>query len=70
MKTTPFKTKISVFQNACASIRTTEEKYVALRRPTLDDVFLTLTGHGAEVEAEQVETDEDEDETEKASVTA
>jgi ABC-2 type transport system ATP-binding protein len=21
---------------------------VALRRPTLDDVFLTLTGHGAE----------------------
>ena len=43
---------------------------VALRRPTLDDVFLTLTGHGAEVEAEQVETDEDEDETEKASVTA
>jgi ABC-2 type transport system ATP-binding protein len=22
---------------------------VGLRRPTLDDVFLTLTGHGAEV---------------------
>jgi ABC-2 type transport system ATP-binding protein len=26
---------------------------VALRRPTLDDVFLTLTGHAAEVEAEE-----------------
>ena len=25
---------------------------LAVRRPTLDDVFLTLTGHGAEVEAE------------------
>jgi ABC-2 type transport system ATP-binding protein len=25
---------------------------VALRRPTLDDVFLTLTGHAAEVEDE------------------
>ena len=24
---------------------------VALRRPTLDDVFLTLTGHGAEATA-------------------
>jgi ABC-2 type transport system ATP-binding protein len=25
---------------------------VALRRPTLDDVFLRLTGHAAELEAE------------------
>ena len=25
---------------------------LAVRRPTLDDVFLTLTGHGAEAEAE------------------
>jgi len=25
---------------------------LAVRRPTLDDVFLTLTGHAAEVEAE------------------
>jgi ABC-2 type transport system ATP-binding protein len=26
---------------------------VAVRRPTLDDVFLTLTGHEAEAEAER-----------------
>jgi ABC-2 type transport system ATP-binding protein len=26
---------------------------VGLRRPTLDDVFLTLTGHTAEAEAER-----------------
>ena len=26
---------------------------VAVRRPTLDDVFISLTGHGAEVEAEE-----------------
>jgi ABC-2 type transport system ATP-binding protein len=26
---------------------------LALRRPTLDDVFLALTGHVAEVEADQ-----------------
>jgi ABC-2 type transport system ATP-binding protein len=29
---------------------------LALRRPTLDDVFMTLTGHGAEVAAEESET--------------
>ncbi len=34
---------------------------VGLRRPTLDDVFLTLTGHTAEAAAE----DADEDETER-----
>jgi len=28
---------------------------IALRRPTLDDVFLTLTGHAAEPEAEEAE---------------
>jgi ABC-2 type transport system ATP-binding protein len=28
---------------------------VAVRRPTLDDVFLTLTGHEAEAEAEREE---------------
>jgi ABC-2 type transport system ATP-binding protein len=28
---------------------------LALRRPTLDDVFLTLTGHGAEEQLEQLE---------------
>jgi ABC-2 type transport system ATP-binding protein len=27
---------------------------IALRRPTLDDVFITLTGHAAEEEAEEV----------------
>jgi ABC-2 type transport system ATP-binding protein len=30
---------------------------IALRRPTLDDVFLTLTGHAAE---DQTEEDEEE----------
>jgi ABC-2 type transport system ATP-binding protein len=29
-----------------------EPKDVALRKPTLDDVFLTLTGHKAETEGE------------------
>jgi ABC-2 type transport system ATP-binding protein len=28
---------------------------ISLRRPTLDDVFLTLTGHAAEEAAEPVE---------------
>jgi ABC-2 type transport system ATP-binding protein len=32
---------------------------VGLRRPTLDDVFLTLTGHAAEEVAEQTEGDGD-----------
>jgi ABC-2 type transport system ATP-binding protein len=41
---------------------------VALRRPTLDDVFLTLTGHAAEIEAAAGESDEVE--AEKASATA
>ena len=32
---------------------------VAMRRPTLDDVFLALTGHGAEPEAaDRAETSE------------
>jgi ABC-2 type transport system ATP-binding protein len=31
---------------------------VALRRPTLDDVFLTLTGHAAEIEAAEMEAAE------------
>ena len=30
---------------------------VGLRRPTLDDVFLTITGHGAEEESEESEPD-------------
>ena len=33
---------------------------VALRRPTLDDVFLTLTGHTAEADAEQTKPDLEE----------
>jgi ABC-2 type transport system ATP-binding protein len=28
---------------------------VALRRPTLDDVFLTLTGHAAEIAADDAD---------------
>lgn len=39
---------------------------IALRRPTLDDVFLALTGHAAEARAEQ--GSEDEAETEMGSV--
>jgi ABC-2 type transport system ATP-binding protein len=31
---------------------------IALRRPTLDDVFLALTGHAAEAEAAAAETEE------------
>jgi ABC-2 type transport system ATP-binding protein len=31
---------------------------VGLRRPTLDDVFLSLTGHAAEIEAGQTGDDE------------
>jgi ABC-2 type transport system ATP-binding protein len=33
---------------------------IALRRPTLDDVFMTLTGHGAEEEEESGETTREE----------
>ena len=43
-----------------ASIRIDD---IALRRPTLDDVFLTLTGHAAE----ELPTDEEETEKEKAA---
>ncbi|MDQ1599239.1 MAG: type transport system ATP-binding protein [Actinomycetota bacterium] len=32
---------------------------VGLRRPTLDDVFLSLTGHAAEIEAEQADDEPD-----------
>ena len=32
---------------------------VAMRRPTLDDVFLTLTGHAAEPTEDETETDEE-----------
>jgi ABC-2 type transport system ATP-binding protein len=39
---------------------------VGLRRPTLDDVFLTLTGHTAEVLAIDEDEAEDEDEREAA----
>ncbi len=35
---------------------------VGLRRPTLDDVFLTLTGHAAEEVAEPTEGDKEEPE--------
>jgi ABC-2 type transport system ATP-binding protein len=31
---------------------------IAVRRPTLDDVFITLTGHAAEPDEEQAEEDE------------
>ena len=33
---------------------------IAVRRPTLDDVFIALTGHAAEPEAEDEETVEEE----------
>jgi ABC-2 type transport system ATP-binding protein len=33
---------------------------VALRRPTLDDVFLTLTGHRTEVDEEEKEREQHE----------
>jgi ABC-2 type transport system ATP-binding protein len=36
---------------------------IALRRPTLDDVFLSLTGHAAE----QLPSDEEEQETAAAT---
>ena len=41
------------------TIRTLDEEGlgiddIGLRRPTLDDVFLTLTGHAAEATAEEV----------------
>jgi ABC-2 type transport system ATP-binding protein len=39
---------------------------VGLRRPTLDDVFLALTGHAAELEAVAEKRQTDEDETVKA----
>ena len=42
-----------------------EVQDVGLRRPTLDDVFLSLTGHVAEYEA--AETSEDDDELEGAA---
>jgi ABC-2 type transport system ATP-binding protein len=31
---------------------------VGLRRPTLDDVFMALTGHAAEVEGETEQTEQ------------
>jgi ABC-2 type transport system ATP-binding protein len=41
---------------------------IGLRRPTLDDVFLTLTGHSAEEVAESPEGTPDDDESERAEV--
>src|SRR3982750_3061612 len=35
---------------------------IALRRPTLDDVFLTLTGHAAEDQRDEDQRDEDKEE--------
>jgi ABC-2 type transport system ATP-binding protein len=35
---------------------------VAVRRPTLDDVFITLTGHAAEPDEDEEERREDEEE--------
>jgi ABC-2 type transport system ATP-binding protein len=37
---------------------------VGLRRPTLDDVFLTLTGHGAEEAAGSAEESSNDSESE------
>jgi ABC-2 type transport system ATP-binding protein len=41
---------------------------IGLRRPTLDDVFLTLTGHSAEEVAESPEGTPDDDESKHAEV--
>jgi ABC-2 type transport system ATP-binding protein len=41
---------------------------VGLRRPTLDDVFLTLTGHHAEEVAESTEEDQDKTESQRDDV--
>jgi len=35
---------------------------IGLRRPTLDDVFLSLTGHTAEADADPHQTDDGADE--------
>jgi ABC-2 type transport system ATP-binding protein len=42
---------------------------IGLRRPTLDDVFLTLTGHAAEADAEITSTPDpaNRDRTEEAA---
>jgi len=42
---------------------------IALRRPTLDDVFLTLTGRAAEAEGEE-EAEDSADDEKKAGGTA
>jgi ABC-2 type transport system ATP-binding protein len=34
---------------------------ISLRRPSLDDVFMSLTGHAAEQRAEEEEQGEDQD---------
>jgi ABC-2 type transport system ATP-binding protein len=68
--TVPVRGGAGVLMDAVRRLDTAEVAVldVGLRRPTLDDVFLTLTGHAAEIE--HGEGDADKDEAKKASVSA